>query len=212
MAASTAPAQRWVAVAPSAPESPGLALLAPGFFEYEWTSGGDLLVTLLRSIGELSKDDLSARPGHAAWPTPIPDAQCLGRDRVELALVPIGADAVARGDVVPRHWEDAFLPVRGVWLRDARVVRPASGEVALEGSGFVPSAVKPAHAGSGMVLRCYNATGRRAGGAWRFGAGVRAAYRVRADERESVPLVLEDRGRAVRFTAGPHEIVSILVE
>jgi hypothetical protein len=62
------------------------------------------------------------------------------------------------------------------------------------------------------VLRCYNATARAAGGAWRFGVAVRAAYRVRADERESVPLVLEDRGRAVRFTAGPHEIVTLVVE
>jgi len=34
---------------------------------------------------------------------------------------------------------------------------------------------------------------------------------VRADERESVALVLEQRGRTVRFVAEPHEIVTILV-
>src|SRR5437868_3175992 len=44
----TAPAHGFVAVA-GGPR--GLALLAPGFFEYEWTPGGDVLATLLRSVG-----------------------------------------------------------------------------------------------------------------------------------------------------------------
>src|SRR2546429_478081 len=100
----TAPAHGFVAAASGAR---GLALLAPGFFEYEWTSRGDLLVTLL--------------------------------------------------------------------------------------------------------LRCYNATGRKTAGAWRFGESVKSAHRVRADERESVALVLEGRGKTVRFVAEPHEVVTILV-
>ena len=81
----------------------------------------------------------------------------------------------------------------------------------LEGSGLVVSAIKPAQAGSGIILRCYNATSRQVGGAWRFGEGVKTAHRLRADERESTALVLEQRGRVVRFAAGPHEIVTILV-
>src|SRR5207244_1035300 len=70
----TAPAHRFVAAA-SGPR--GIALLAPGFFEYEWTPGGDLVYTLLRSVGELSRADLPTRPGHAGWPTATPLAQCL---------------------------------------------------------------------------------------------------------------------------------------
>ena len=66
-------------------------------------------------------------------------------------------------------------------------------------------------AGSNIVLRCYNATGRKTAGAWRFGESVRSVHRVRADERESVALVLEQRGKVVRFTAEPHEIVTVLV-
>ena len=81
----------------------------------------------------------------------------------------------------------------------------------LEGTGLVFSALKPAQVGSPMVLRCYNATGRKAAGAWRFAQGVKTAHRVRADEREAVALVLEQRGNVVRFVAEPHEIVSILV-
>jgi len=204
----TAPAQRFV-VAAAGPR--GIAVLAPGFFEYEWTPAGDLALTLLRAVGELSRANLWSRPGHAAWPVPTPDAQCLGPQRVELALAPLTASDLERGDVVPALWEDVFVPPHATWLRDAVTLERAPVEVTLEGAGLVYSAMKPAQTGASLVLRCYNATDRQAGGAWRFGDAIKTAHRVRADERESVPVVLENRGRVVRFTAGPHELVTILV-
>jgi alpha-mannosidase len=204
----TAPAHRFVAAARGAR---GLAVLAPAFFEYEWTPAGDLIVTVVRSVGDLSRGDLPTRPGHAGWPTRIPDAQCLGPSRSTWALAPVSAGELERGDIVPELWEDAFLPIQGIWLRDAGALTPAPADITLEGTGLVLSAVKPAQAGSPMVLRCHNTGGRKAAGAWRFGDGIKNAHRVRADERESVALVLEQRGRAVRFVAEPHEIVTILV-
>jgi len=204
----TAPAQRFVAAARG---GRGLAVLAPAFFEYEWTAKGDLLVTLLRAVGDLSLARLPTRPGHAGWPTAIPGAQCLGTTRIDLALVPVTASDVERGDALPHLWEEAFLPLHGLWLRDASPLNPLPVDITLEGTGLVFSALKPAQIGSPMVLRCYNATGRKAAGAWRFAQGVKTAHRVRADEREAVALVLEQRGNVVRFVAEPHEIVSILV-
>ena len=204
----TAPAQRFVAAADG---KRGLAILAPGFFEYEWTPGGDLLVTLLRAVGQLSRGDLPTRPGHAGWPTPTPAAQCLGADRIELAIVPVTAEEVERVDRLAEYWEDAFLPVRGRWLRDVGPLGIAGGEIVLEGTGLVLSAVKPAQNGSGVVLRCYNATGRETAGAWRFSEGVKTAHRVRADERDSQGLLLEHRGRTLRFVAKPYEIITIQI-
>jgi alpha-mannosidase len=204
----TAPAQRFVAMARG---NRGLAVFAPAFFEYEWTAKGDLLITLLRAIGDLSRGDLPTRPGHAAWPTAIPGAQCLGTARIEVALTPISVPDVEGGHALPHLWEDAFLPLTALWLRDAAGLTPAPIDLALEGAGLVFSTLKPAQIGSPMVLRCYNATGRKTTGAWRFGEGIKTAHRVRADEREAVALVLEQRGRIVRFVAEPHEIVSILV-
>jgi len=204
----TAPAQRFVAAARG---GRGLALLAPGFFEYECTTKGDLLVTLLRAVGDLSRSDLPTRPGHAAWPTAVPGAQCIGKTHIDLAIAPVSASELERGDAVPQLWEDAFLPPYGMWLRDAATLTLAPLDIALEGSGLVFSALKPAQIGSPMVLRCYNTTDRKTAGAWRFGNGVKTAHRVRADEREAVALVLEQRGNVVRFVAEPHELVSILV-
>ncbi len=204
----TAPAHGFVAAASGAR---GLALIAPGFFEYEWTRRGDLLLTLLRAVGEMSRGDLPTRPGHAGWPTSTPLAQCTGRTRVELAVAPVSEAELERGDALPTLWEDAFLPLRGFWLRDAVEPAVTPVDIALEGSGLVLSTVKPAQQGSPLVLRCYNATDRKTAGAWRFGEGVKSAHRVRADERESVALVLEGRGKTVRFVAEPHEVVTILV-
>ncbi|HEX6105013.1 MAG TPA: hypothetical protein VFZ26_05475, partial [Gemmatimonadales bacterium] len=82
---ATAPAHRWV----TGRGAEGVALLAPGFFEYEHTRDGDLLVTVLRAVGRLSRDDLPTRPGHAGWPTATPLAQSLGPDRLQFALLPL---------------------------------------------------------------------------------------------------------------------------
>jgi alpha-mannosidase len=205
---ATAPAQRFVAVAAG---GRGLAIVAPGFFEYEWTARGDLLFTLLRAVGDLSRDNLRTRVGHAAWPTATPLAQCPGRTRVELAFAAVSQEKVERGDALPGLWEDVFLPLRGFWLRDAVELVPAATEIALEGAGLVLSAAKPAQVGSPLVLRCYNATGRRTAGAWRVSGGIKSAHRVRADERESAPIVLDGRGTTVRFVAEPHEVVTILI-
>lgn len=200
----TAPAHRFVALWG---EKRGLALLAPGFFEYEHTPKGEILLTLLRAVGVLSRNDLPTRPGHAAWPTATPGAQCLGPTRIELALAPL------RDPESPEAvWEHVFTPIRGLWIRGADRLMPPPGGLVLEGAGLVFSALKPSHdrGGDGMVLRCYNPGAVAAAGAWRFDTPLRAAFRTRLDEREAVPLVLEEGGRVVRFTAAPGEIVTML--
>ena len=113
---ATAPAHRYVA---TAVKSRGLAVLAPGFFEYELDRRGDLVVTLLRSIGTLSRDDLPTRRGHAGWPVATPEAQCLGAERLQLAIAPVRQRDIDGGTALPLLWEDAFLPVQGIWLRQA---------------------------------------------------------------------------------------------
>ena len=121
---------------------------------------GDLLLTVLRSVGQLSIDDLPTRPGHAGWPTATPLAQCHGRDRLQLGIAPITQIELESGTAMAELWEDLFLPIRAVWLRQASPLSPAAIDVRLEGYGLVFSALKPAEHGDAMVLRCYNATGQ----------------------------------------------------
>ena len=204
---ATAPAQRFVAVGGAAG---GLAVMAPGFFEYEHTAGGDVLVTLLRCVGQLSRDDLTTRPGHAGWPTPTPGAQCLGRERLQLALAPVNAEAALSGARLAELWEDTFDPPRAVWLRQATALDPEPIDVRLVGAGLVFSSLKPADEGDAIVFRCFNATDSEVAGRLELNVPVARVSRVRADERDGERLPAE--GGSVPFLAGPRAIVTLRVE
>jgi mannosylglycerate hydrolase len=205
---ATQPAQRYVA---HAGRGRGLAVFAPGFFEYEVSREGDLLVTLLRSVGELSRGHLSTRPGHAGWPVPTPMAQCVGVDRFQLACAPVTQAQLQTGTAVEELWEDLFLPIQPIWLRQASPLNIPSVEVQLEGKGLVFTALKPAEQGDALVLRCYNATGEPTVGAWHFASPVAAAQRARADEQVLYEIRLGEASRSVPFHAAPHEIVTVMV-
>jgi alpha-mannosidase len=207
---ATAPAQRFVAVA----DGPrGLAVLAPGFFEYELGANGDLRVTLLRAVGQLSRENLPTRPGHAGWPVATPMAQCLGLDRLQLAIVPVEAADLWAGSRLAQEWEDVFLPPRALWLRQATPLSAPACDIRLEGRGLVFSSAKLPEQGDGLVLRCWNARGDAVSGAWRLGRAAARALRVRADERATGgELGLADGGHTVPLSVEPHGIATVRVE
>ncbi len=204
----TDPAHRFVAVARG---QRGLALLAPGFFEYQWTAAGDLFLTLLRAVGELSKDDLPTRHGHAGWPTPTPGAQEQGRHRIELALLPIDESLTKAPASLAQAWEDVFLPPIPLWLRDGLTTRDRTPSIELRGDGLVLEAMKPAESGEGIVLRAVNLAVESVQGSWRFEVPIRRAERIRADETVIAPMMLSSDCRTLSFEAGPGELVSIRV-
>ena len=101
----TDPARLWV-------DSGGVAVLLAGPFEYELLDGA-IAITLLRSVGWLSRDDLRNRPRHAGPGIATPGAQMLGRHHFELAVY--------------RHegsWADALVPRQAEVF--AHPLRPAT--------------------------------------------------------------------------------------
>ena len=86
----TAPAHRYVAAGEGRPGP--RALRSRRSSSTNGPTDRDLLVTLMRSVGELSRADLAERPGHAGWPEAIPGAQEHGIHRIDLAIAPISAD------------------------------------------------------------------------------------------------------------------------
>jgi hypothetical protein len=129
----------------------GLAVFARGLYEAAVrrpTGGGvDLCLTLLRA-------DLQTRPGHAGPPLETPEAQCLGRQRWELALRPFGptelealpllAEQFLRpAAVFPIQWSEGSAPAQRALFEDAdphlvvSALRPADS--------FTPGAMLHAH-------------------------------------------------------------------
>lgn len=202
---ATAPAHRFAA---AARDGRGLAMLMPGFFEVEW-QGGDLLVTLLRATGELSRSDLATRPGHAAWPVPTPLAQCRGACRIPFALVSVDAGQVAAGDVLPALWEDAFVPIQAWWLRDATAPVLPADYMELDGTGLVLSLVKPSEDGGGTTVRVVNTRDEGVQGELRVGVPRASASRTRADERDATTVALANGGCSVPVAAGPLALATL---
>ena len=203
---ATAPAHRFVVT--DGPEG-GVAIFAPGFFEYE-AEPDSVRLTLLRAVGQLSRDDLPTRPGHAGWPTAVPEAQCLGPERLQLGVTLASPDPSPAA--LARAWEDLFLPPRALWIRQSLGLEPSRGGIQLHGDGLVFSALKPSSDGRGVVMRCYNPGDQPARGEIAFDAPVRAAIRVSADERECGPALLAPDRRTVPVSLTPGEILSLEIE
>jgi alpha-mannosidase len=89
----------------------GLALIAHGLHEYEVLPGSPqvLAVTLLRSVGWLSRDDLVTRKGNAGPQMPTPGAQVPGGHRFRYSLFFHAGDWQEGG--VWRAAESAILPL-----------------------------------------------------------------------------------------------------
>ncbi len=83
----------------------GLAAFHEGVFEYEVT-GRELVITLLRCVGTISRKELAVRPLEAGPDVPTPDAQMMGTTTFSIGLRP-GAGR----DALMQDWERFALPI-----------------------------------------------------------------------------------------------------
>lgn len=201
----TAPLHRWVARFAA---DTGVALVSDGLAEYESRPDGDILVTLLRAVGQLSRADLPERPGHAGWPAATPEAQCIGPYSAGFAVRMFGADSPGVRDEIEHFAEDELVPLVGETLRSNLLAPRIAGGLTLHGAGLAFSAAMPAERDGWIVLRCVNGRDTPTTGSWRLGVDVLEAATARLDETVLGPLPVSQSG--VSFTAMPREIVTVL--
>jgi hypothetical protein len=206
----TAPLHRYVSrYAPDA----GATVYSDGLAEYEAADDGAVFVTLVRAVGELSRPDLPERPGHAGWPTATPEAQALGAFAARFAVAFHGGRLGGHARVRRAHGRRRAAAAR------RRHVAGAARPAARRGRAHPRR--------RGARLRCGRAVGRRrvGGAAVREpdgrcgrrsldgGRAAREARRARLDETpgEALAAAAGDVGSVVAFTAGPREVVTVLV-
>ncbi len=126
-----------------------LGVAAPGLIEAEVDPDGTLSLTLLRSVGWLSRSDLDSRPGEAGPSLRTPGAQCLGTIEAQISLYsatePWRASEAECGLVASGVGEQPSI------VPDVAVLRVVPETVEL-------SALKPAEQGDAVVLRLLNPT------------------------------------------------------
>jgi alpha-mannosidase len=211
----------------------GLAVLNRGLPAVEVTrdpAGAVISLTLLRSVGWLSRDDLSSRRVAAGPLVPAPGAQCLGPHRYEYAILPHRGDwrqvyAVAYGYAAP------LLVARGdthegLDLREMNITRDDPAQVRavpwprvgsrpdsasfldIDPAQMVLSAVRRSAGGEGLVVRFYNLDRTRAAARITAGFDLKAAHRMNLNEEVTGTLAVTD-GRTVELPVRGAEVVTI---
>lgn len=179
----------------------GLTVVAPGLPEAEVRADGEILLTLVRAVGWLSRYDLATRPIPAGPMMPAPGAQCAEELRVDIALL---------GDAVAGDAQATVTGVRGVIAGPAPLLADDFSLVALGDDALVVSALKPAADGEGIVIRVANPTGDDRDAVLRLGLPFAAAESVRLDETlDGAPMSAEDG--ELRFRVGAHGLRSVRI-
>lgn len=201
----TAPLQRYVSLFDA---GRGCTVYSDGLAEYEADAAGDVAVTLVRSVGDLSRNDLPERPGHAGWPVPTPEAQMLGPFAADFALFPHGPRSAETIDLIERTADDVLLPLTGTTLRSALAEYAPTGALELEGRGLAFSCAKESEDGEWLVLRCVNLTDDSVAGRWVLPFEIREVKVARLDETPADGA--GSAGRVIAFLAAPRAIVTVL--
>lgn len=174
----TMPLHRWVC---AVGDHAGVTLLSDGLTEAE-VRNGRIAVTMVRAIGELSRNDLPERPGHAGWPSAIPDAQSIGRFDARFGVVLHGPWNANTMDAIEHAADNLLLPLVGGTWRDLdggdRVVHGFE----LRGTGLRCQACLPAQDGDGIVVRIVNLSEQEASGVLVLPANTLDSCEARLDE------------------------------
>ena len=159
----------------------------------------ELVLTLLRCVGWLSRDDLRARRGHAGPPLPTPSAQMIGRWTFRYSLIPFAE----RWEAIREAYR--FLaPPLAVAGSGELMERPF---IEVEPAAFVLTAVKAPEEGKGWVVRGYNASGQPIEVRLTFWRPIREAWR--ADLMEAPRAPLSPAGSQLVVPVRPKEILTV---
>lgn len=194
----------------------GIAIFTEGLPEHAVETDGTqdfLALTLLRSVGWLSRQDLSCRPGHGGPSIETPDAQCEGFHSFRYGLFPFS------GPVNPTEIFDsasvfdlcaAVRPLRNGAYENSNML----SLIELQPSWLQTTAVKKSEDGSFICLRFYNPADEAIEAHIHGDVEVSGVWQAGADEkprrRLDLPVTAGSKRLSVDVTVSPHEIVTLL--
>ncbi len=190
----------------------GLAVMNRGLPSVEVYEDGTIALTLLRSIGWLSRDDLWVRRIAAGPLVPTPGAQCIREYTYEYAILPHSGDwrhvyqiaydysapiLARRADTHPGlelsemniTRDDPALVKKIAWSRGGHLP-PTLSVIEVEPAALILSAVY--RSGDALIVRCYNPTDETISGMIRYRLPLALVERIRLDETVLETLAVTD--------------------
>jgi mannosylglycerate hydrolase len=188
----------------------GATVIAKGLMEYEIVGEPpSIALTLIRGVGDLSRNDLTTRPsGHAGPMVATPAAQCIGRHRFEMAFEPHGP-APAPGalltsarahNIAPRIVIARRPEGKGSLIRSFLRVAKGTGDLVL-------SALKQSEDRASVIVRLFNPGDEEAQATIGMDMPVHRAFAVNFLEERQQEIAVTDGAIALRLK--PHQIQTI---
>ncbi len=178
----------------------GLTVVAAGLPEAEVGEDGTLAITLLRSIGWLSRPDLNTRPGPAGPVIPVDNAQCLETIEAELNLF-AGTDVVKA--------QQCEVPLVAVIAGSKPLLQPDHSMLQLHSDSLLMTAFKPAEQGDDFILRLLNPGATIATGELQLGFDASSVHVSSLDEQHTIAAVELIAGRRFSVELAPHKIQTL---
>ncbi|UCH03386.1 MAG: hypothetical protein JSW05_07240, partial [Candidatus Thorarchaeota archaeon] len=180
-AASTCPLRSFVSVSSN---ERGLTIATKGLLEFELLEqrGGTLALTLLRSVGWLSRITMKSRPEAAGPILEIPGAQCLGSHKFDYAIIPhsgrwLENESYLESDKYLNQMIGTFVP-KG----DDDSATLSKGFLSIKPSTIRLSAFKISEDTESVVLRLWNIAEKSESCSITLGFPVSAVEMARLDE------------------------------
>ncbi len=166
----------------------------------------EIAVTLLRSVGWLSRDDMSARQGHAGPGFETPGGQTLGKWSFDYSIIPHAGD-----------WRESYEQAHA-FQTELRAIETGShsGELPAQGSfissspaEFIISAVKQCEDGKGWLARGYNISAEKIQVNLKPFRRFARATQINLAEAEIAPLDVASDG-CVSMSVVGHQVISVM--
>ncbi|HAJ32774.1 MAG TPA: hypothetical protein DCK79_05315 [Candidatus Atribacteria bacterium] len=187
----------------------GLAVLNRGLPEYEIIPDNNTIaLTLVRSVGWLSRGDLEYKKGNAGPSFATPEAQCLGENIFSYAIIPHQGS-----------WDDARISHKTKQYKTKVVTKQLENQpgnlsdkysfIQLEGDHLEISAIKKHEFKDKLLIRVYNPTDKVTIGKIKLEFDVNKVYLGKLDESYEEKLVYNN---GVKIEVKPKEIKTIIFE
>ena len=206
---ATKPTRLWIDVSDG---KKGLCVVTKGLPEYEVRKRNgktEILVTLMRCVGWLSRSDLLTRPRGAGPHIPTKDSQMIGTWVFEYSIIPhsgtwLEAEVykTARNFIIPVLAHEDF-PHSGE-------LEPVYSFMKIEPSEVVLSAFKKAEDDDSIVLRVFNISGEEIEAKITFDRRVAKAWIVNLNE-EIVSELDSIEENSIRVKIGGHKIATLKI-
>jgi mannosylglycerate hydrolase len=185
----------------------GLVIFNKGLPEYEASPDGTIALTLLRSVGWLSQDDLNSRQRLAGPKIPVPDAQCIGEHILEYAIVTQSGSWNA--SPLYREENQYSIPLKNMIIHRQEGAFPSKlSFLKIKPDELMVSAVKKAYSDNDLIIRLFNPTGKFLKGRVGILHGIKQAWLADLNEEKKKKIPVRKDGMAF-VEVGPKKIVTV---